>query len=357
MSWWSGLKASRMALGLDIGPSMVKLVELSRSGGGEWTLDTLGRAPVPNGAVVDGQIERLESVADAVRDLVHRSGVRSRHVVMALPTKNVILRKVRLRSNMGDEELAVHVESEAAGFVPFPVEDLALDFTVIGPAPGSASEVDVLIAAARRDRVQDRLALAEAAGLEPIVVETESNASQLALREWQRRCGRLQPDETIALVELGHESTNLKVVAGDDILFEREQAWGARQLTDRVMREFGLNVEQARAGQLSGDLPAAYQAEWIPQHANATARELDRMLQFFYASVPGRRLTGVMLAGGAAAMDGLAARVAEATGLSAAVIDPFEHMVIGPGVGRQSLAGSAAGYLQACGLALRSFES
>lgn len=357
MRFLSSLKAPRMALGLDIGPSTVKLVELARSGRDEWTLSTHARATVPGGAVVDGQIERLDSVADAVRDLVRRAGVRSRRVAMALPTKNVILRRIRMRSNMSDEEMAVHVETEAANFVPFPVDDLALDFNVIGPAAGSASEVDVLIAAARKDRVQDRLALAEAAGLEPIILETESNASQLALREWQRRGGRLQPDETMALIELGHESTNLKVIAGEDILFEREQAWGARQLIDRAMRQFGLNEEQARAGQLVGELPAAYAAELVPDHANATAREIDRLLQFFYAGTPGRRLSGIVLAGGAAALDGLASRVSDATGVQAVVIDPFEHMLIGPGVDRRTLTGQSAAFLQACGLALRSFES
>jgi type IV pilus assembly protein PilM len=335
-------------------------VELSRSGPGQWTLVSHARAPLPGGAVEDGQIERLDVVAHVVRDLVQRARVRSRRVAMALPTKNVILRKVRLRSDMSDEELAVHVEAEAATFVPFPVEELALDFSVVGPAAGSDTEVDVLIAAARRDRVQDRLALAEAAGLEPIVVETESNASQLALREWQRRRGQVQSDETTALVELGHESTNLKVVAGQEILFEREQAWGARHLIGRVMREFGLNEEQARVGQIEGKLPIGYDVELVPEHCSATAREVDRMLQFFYAfssGASGRRLSGVVLAGGAASLKGMANQVADATGLPVTVIDPFEHMQLGPGADRKALAGHSAAYLQACGLALRSFES
>lgn len=357
MPLWPGLRAPRMALGLDIGPSTIKVVELARSAQGALTLTRCARAAVPVGAVVDGQIERLDALAAVVRDLVRRTGVRSRRVAMALPTKNVILRKVRLRADMSDEELAVHVESEAAGFVPFPVEDLALDFSVVGPAPGSAGEVEVLIAAARRDRVQDRLALAEAAGLEPVIVETESNASQLALQAWQLRGGRAQASEVLALVELGHESTTIKVVAGDDILFDREQAWGARQMVDRLMRECGLNEEQARLGQLSGDLPAAYRERIIPDHVNATARELDRLLQFFYAGAPGRRLKAIVLAGGAAALEGLAGRVGEATGVQALVVDPFEHMKLGPGVDVRNLGGQAAVYLQACGLALRSFES
>lgn len=357
MRLWPSLKGNRTALGLDVGPSTVKIVELIRSGQDELTLNGCGRAPLPPGAVLDGQIERLDAVAAVVRDLVVRMQVRSKRVVMALPTKNVILRKVRMRSNMSDEELAVHVESEAAGFVPFPVEDLALDFSVIGPVMGSAAEIEVLVAAARKDRVQDRLALAEAAGLEPVVIETESNATQLGLRAWQQRGGRLDATQTIALVELGHESMNLKVVAGEDVVFDREQGWGARQLLDRAVRELGLNEEQARLGQLTGGLPPAYFAQLVPDHVNATARELDRLLQFFYAGAPGRRLSGVFLAGGGASLEGLTASVSDATGVQAQVIDPFEHMRLGAGVDMRSLNGHACSYLQACGLALRSFES
>lgn len=357
MAWWSGLMGSKMALGLDVGPSTVKLVELARSAQGVLTVNRCARAALPPGGVVDGQIEHFDAVAGVVRDLVARSQLRAHRVVMALPTKNVILRKVRLRSNMSDEELAVHVESEAAGFVPFPVEELALDFTVVGPVMGSASEIEVLIAAARKDRVQDRLALAEAAGLEAVVIETESNASQLALTAWQQRGGRTAASETVALVEMGHETMNLKVIAAGEVLFEREQGWGARQLLDRSVREFGISEEQARMGQLTGDLPPAYAAQLVPEHVNATAREIDRMLQFFYAGSPGRRLSSVVLAGGAACLDGLARGVSEAAGVAAVVIDPFEHMRLSSDVDMRQLAGQGCAYLQACGLALRSFES
>lgn len=357
MGFWPDLIGSRSALGLDIGPSTVKLVELLRSAQGVLTLNTCDRAALPSGAVVDGQIEHLDTVVGVVRDLVARVRVKARRVSMALPTKNVILRRIRMRSNMSDEELAVHVEAEAAGFVPFPVEDLALDFTVIGPVAGSAAEVEVLIAAARKDRVQDRLALAEAAGLEPVVIETESNAAQLALRAWQQRCGRSPATETVALVELGHESMSLKVIAADEVLFEREQGWGARQLLDRAIREFGLNEEQVRLGQLTGDLPPAYATQLVPDHVNATVREIDRTLQFFYAASPGCRLGSLVLAGGAAGLDGLPGGVAKATGVPSTVIDPFEHMRLGPAVDMRRLPGQSCAYLLACGLALRSFES
>ena len=357
MRLWPSLMGSMTALGLDVGPSAVKIVELTRSGRGELTLNCCARVPLPPGAVVDGQIEQLESVAATVRELVVRTQVRSRRVVMALPTKNVILRKVRMRANMSDDELAVHVESEAAGFVPFPVDDLALDFSVVGPVPGSASDIEVLIAAARKDRVQDRLALAEAAGLEPTVIESESNASQLGLQAWQQRCGRVQGGQTLALVELGHEAMSLKVIAGQEVVFDREQGWGARQLIDRCVREFGLNEEQARTGQMTGDLPPAYFERFVPDYVNSTAREVDRLLQFFYAGAPGRRLNGVVLAGGAASLEGLAGSVSEVTGVQAQVIDPFEYMRLGADVDMRSLKEQACAYLQACGLALRSFES
>lgn len=356
MAWWSGLMGSKLALGLDVGPSAVKLVELARSRQGALTVTRCARAPLTPGALVDGQIEHFENVASTVRELVARSQVRARRVVMALPTKNVILRKIRMRSDMSKEELAVHVESEAAGFVPFPVDELSLDFSVLGPVAGSALEVEVLTAAARKDRVQDRLALAEAAGLEPVVIETESNASQLALGGWQIRSRSSAPSDAVALVELGHETMSVKVIAAGEILFEREQGWVARQLLNRNLRELGMDEDEIRMGPLNAGLPRAYVEQLVPEHVGATAREVDRSLQFFYAGSPGRRLSGLVLAGGAASLEGLAASVSQATGISAQVIDPFEGMRLGPDVDRRQLAGQGCAYLQACGLALRSFE-
>ncbi len=357
MPLWPGRRAPKMALGLDIGRSAIKVVELARSPQGLLTLTQCARAAVPLGSVVDGHIERLEPLAGVLRELVQRTGVRSRRVAMALPTKHVILRKIRLRGGMSEDERALHVESVAAGFVPFPVKDLALDYSVMGPVHGSASEVEVLIAAARRDRVEDRLAVAEAAGLTPIILETESNASQLALQAWHRRRGNPQATDVLSLVDLGFESTTMRVVAGQDILFEREQSWGARRLVDRLMRECGLNEEQAGSGLLSGDLLRATCAHIVAEHVDATVRELDRLLQFFYAGAPGRRLTSMVLAGGAAGVDGLASRVADAIGVPTLVMNPFEHMELGPGVEASSLSGQSGAFLQACGLALRSFES
>ena len=354
---WRGLLKSSSAIGLDVGPSTVKLVELSRSRQGVVTLCRLGRAPLKTGAVVDGQIEMLDEVSSVVRALVDRCGVKTRRVVMALPTKNVILRRARFRADIAEDELALRVENEASGFVPFPVEELSLDFSVLGPAAGNASEIEVLIAAARRDRVEDRLALAESAGLDPLVVEVESNGCQLALQAWLRRAGRNPGAETHALLELGHESMSLKVFVEDEIAFEREQAWGARQLIMQVMTAFSLSEEEARLRQLRGELPAGYMAQMVPEHAERTAAEVDRMLQFFYAAVPGRRLHALLLAGGGAALEGLPGRIAARTGLSVSLINPFDHMDLGPSIEARGLSEHASSYLLACGLALRSFEA
>jgi len=355
MVGWNGWWSTRAALGLDIGPSVVKLVELTRHRQGHYTLAHLGRAGLPPGAVVDGQIEDLDRVAAAVREAVQSSGTQARKVVMALPTKNVILRKTKLRADMGEDELAVHVETEAAGFVPFPIDELSLDFSVLGPVPDSPGDVEVLIAAARKDRVQDRLAVAESAGLEPVVIEIESNAAQLALNDWLRRQGHAWNHEAVALVELTDDVTRFKVFRDEDMVFEREDALGGRRLTDRVRQAFQLTEDEARKRQFSGQLPEAYAQHMLPEYVMQSAAEISRLLQFFYASAPSQRLNRVVLSGAWAKLPLLAQRVGEFAEVSTVVVDPFEAIDIGPQVDRHVLHDLGPAYLIACGLALRSF--
>lgn len=321
MAGWWRWPGSRRALGLEIGSSGVRLVELERSARGVVTLHGCAHVSLSHGVVVDGQVEHFDAVARAIAQACERLRLRTRQVVMALPAASVLQRTVRLeRCEYERRAAGARLETWAASLAPFSVEDLALDFVVLGPAPDSPREVEVLIAAARLDRVQDRLALAEAAGLEPAVIETESHATQRACQAWQQRT-RCEPESaTIALVELDPQAARLKVIDASGMQFERETTW------------------RERAG------------------AVRLAQEVVRLLQQFHEACAGRRLAGLMVAGEAAAEDGLGDALARASGLGVRLVDPFAAMGLGPQVDRLELTGHPSAYLQACGLALRGIE-
>lgn len=315
---------TRTALGLDLGSHAVKLVELGRRGRGPWFLRSQHQAALPHGAVVDGQILQFDAVAATVRALLERAHPQSPGVVMAVPAKHVIQRRTHLPARMHDPELAVHLEAEAASLASIPVEELAVDFAVIGAVAGSPAQCDVQMAVTRKDRVDERVALAQALGLEPLAVESGPNATRWALRDWSRRREPSAAEPVRALFELGPDSLVLHVMADDELLFETAVRFPADW------------------GRPSGLEPA-----------RAVALEWARMLQLYYARFPAPAISAVLLAGESDRPEALTEAVAASTGVKAAWIDPFEHRRPSLAADLGDSAVGAAGYLQACGLALR----
>ena len=212
-------------IGLDISSSSVKLVELGRSATGELVLERFATEPFEKGWITDGQIEKFDEVAEAVRRVVARSGSKTRDAVLAMPQSAVITKKIMLPAGLRDEEMELQVEAEANQYIPFSLDEVSLDFCVIGPSPTSVGDVEVLIAASRKDRVQDRQGLAEAAGLRPVILDIESHASRMAMGRLIASLPNAGKDALVALFEIGGETTSLKVLRDEEMLYDRDQAF------------------------------------------------------------------------------------------------------------------------------------
>jgi len=232
-------------LGLDISSSSAKLVELSMTPSGDYVLERMVSEPFEKGWITDGQIEKFDEVAGAVRRLVQKSGTKTRLAVMAMPQSAVITKRIVLPAGLREEEMELQVESEANQYIPFSLDEVSLDFCVIGPSPTSGGDVEVLIAASRRERVQDRQGLAESAGLKPVVLDIESHASQLAMRRLVEALPDRGRDALVALFEIGADTTSLKVLRDGELLYDRDQAFGGSQLTTLISRQYGLSFEEA----------------------------------------------------------------------------------------------------------------
>jgi len=343
-------------IGLDISSSSAKLVELGRTPAGELVLERFASEPFEKGWITDGQIEKFDEVAGAVRRVVGKSGTRTREVVMAMPQSAVITKKIMLPAGLREEEMELQVESEANQYIPFSLDEVSLDFCVIGPSATSAGDVEVLIAASRKDRVQDRQGLAEAAGLKPVVLDIESHASRLAMGRLVAALPNEGRDALVALFEIGADTTSLKVLRDDEMLYDRDQAFGGSQLTQLISRQYGLSFEEAEAKKLSADLPDDYRDAILRPFVDNLSQEIGRALQYFFTSTPHHKVHYVMLAGGTATLPGLKDRVTELTGFASQVVNPFEHMKLGSAVREQALRREAPSYLTACGLAMRRYE-
>lgn len=342
-------------IGLDISSSGVKLVELSQTNTGDYVLERFASEPFEKGWIADGQIEKFDEVAEAVRKVVTKSGSRTKQVAMAMPQSAVITKKIMLPAGLREEEMELQVEAEANQYIPFSLDEVSLDFCVIGPSGTSAGDVDVLIAASRKDRVQDRQALAEAAGLKPAILDIESHASRLAMQRLVSALPGEGRDALVALFEIGAENTSLKVLRDNELLYDRDQAFGGAQLTQLISRQYGFSFEEAEAKKLSGDLPEDFQSAILAPFVDSLSQEIGRALQYFFTSTPHHKVHYVMLAGGTATLPGLKERVTDLTGFASMVVNPFDGMKLGSAVRESKLRREAPAYLTACGLAMRRF--
>jgi type IV pilus assembly protein PilM len=348
-------RRSAAVIGLDISSSSVKLVELGQTANGEFVLERFASEPFEKGWITDGQIEKFDEVADAVRRVVDKSGTRTKQVVMAMPQSAVITKRIMLPAGLREEELELQVEQEANQYIPFSLDEVSLDFCVVGPSPTSVGDVEVLIAASRKDRVQDRQGLAEAAGLKPVVLDIESHASRLAMSRVVQALPNGGTDALVALFEIGADTTSLKVLRDEEMLYDRDQAFGGAQLTQLISRQYGFSFEEAEQKKLAGDLPEDYDSTILSPFVDSLSQEIGRALQYFFTSTPHHKVHYVMLAGGTATLPGLKERVTDLTGFASMVVNPFDNMKLAASVRESKVRREAASYLTACGLAMRRF--
>lgn len=342
-------------LGLDISSSSVKLVELGRDAEGRYVLERCAIELLERGCITDGNIEKFDEVAEAMRRVVKKSGTRTRNVAMALPASAVITKKIILPGGLSEQELEVQVEAEANQYIPFSLDEVSLDFCVIGPSSSSAGDVEVLIAASRKEKVQDRQGLAEAAGLKPLILDVESYASRMAAGRLIQGLPEGGTDTMVALFEVGAFTTSMQVIRNNDVLYDRDQAFGGAQLTQLIVRQYGFTPEEAEAKKRNGDLPDDYAASVLRPFVESLAQEIARALQFFFTSTPHNRVDHILIGGGSAALPGLVEAITAQTSFSCALADPFDGMLIGDTVREKKLRREAPSYLTSCGLALRRF--
>ena len=339
-------------LGIDISASAVKLVGLGGVAG-KPILEYCAKDVLPEGIMVDGVIEKPDELALVLRRLVKQSGAKTKNVAVALPASAVITKKITIPAGLRDLEMEYQVESEAKQYIPFPIEDVSLDFVELGPSAAVPGSVDVLIAAARRERVEALQDILEVAGLKPVVVDVSSYATCIALGRVIYLQAKTTPGTLSVLFKLGSSSVTMQVLRGQDLVYEREQSSGGAQLTQKIASYYGLSLAEAETRKCKGTLAHDYEGRILIPYVDSVVQELARALQFFFNSTQYNKVNQVLLAGGGALLPGLALAVASQIQVPCTVVNPFEGMAVGPKPDRNRVQQEAPAYLGACGLALR----
>ena len=344
-------------IGVDISSSSVKMVELADAGKGRIRLERYAIEPLPKDAVVDGNIMNLEAVGDSVRRGWKRMGTRIKNLAMALPSAQVITKKITVPAGLREDDLEVQVETEANQYIPFALEEVNLDFQVLGPAPNSLEDVEVMIAASRKEKVEDRVAVAEFGGLKASVMDIDSFAAQTAFELMETQLPDGGREQVIALVDIGASMMNINVLRNDQSVYMREQPFGGNQLTQEIQRNYNLSVEEAEAAKRNGGLPDSYDNEVLHPFMETLALEVTRALQFFYTSTQYNQVNHIFLSGGCATIPGLDEVVARRAEVNTIVANPFATMQVSPKIKQRSLMQDASALVVACGLAMRRFDA
>jgi len=342
--------------GLDISSSSVKMLEIVDAGRGSYRVERYAIEPLARDSVVDGNIQNLEAVADSVKRAHKRLGTRTKHVAMAVPTGAVITKRIVVPAALREDELEVQVESEANQYIPFALEEVNLDFQVIGPSATTPDEQEVLIAATRKEKVEDRVAVAESAGLKAFVMDVESFAQQAALSLVVQALPNAGKDQNIAVVDVGANVMNVTVLRNDQSVYTREQAFGGNQLTQEIVSRYGMSPEEAETAKRSGGLPDDFEPEVLKPFMENLSTEVQRALQFFFTSTQYHSVDHILLAGGSAVIPGLDEVVHSRAQVPASVANPFALMQTSPRIQLKRLVVDAPSLIVACGLAMRRFD-
>ncbi|MDG6400437.1 pilus assembly protein PilM [Pseudomonas quasicaspiana] len=349
-----GKKANTL-LGIDISSTSVKLLELSRSGT-RYKVESYAVEPLPANAVIEKNIAELEGVGNALARVLAKARTSVKSVAVAVAGSAVITKTIEMDAGLSDDDMENQLKIEADQYIPYPLEEVAIDFEVQGYSVRNPERVEVLLAACRKENVEVREAALALAGLNARVVDVEAYALERAYGLLSTQLGSGHDKLTVAIVDIGATMTTLSVLHNGRIIYTREQLFGGRQLTEEIRRRYGLSMEEAGLAKKQGGLPDDYLIEVLQPFKEAVVQQVARSLQFFFAAGQYNAVDYIMLAGGTASVSGLDNLIQQRVGTPTLVANPFADMALSAKVNAGALASDAPALMIACGLALRSFD-
>lgn len=348
-------KKTNALLGIDISSTTVKLIELSRSGG-RFKVEAYAVEPLPATAVVEKNIVELEGVGQALEKVLARSRTSLRQAAVAVAGSAVITKIIEMDAGLDDDQMEEQIKYEADQYIPYPLDEVAIDFQVQGPSPRNPQRVEVLLVACRRENVEIREAALAMAGIGSKVVEVEANAMERACELVLDQLEGGRKDLTVAVIDIGATMMTLSVLNQGRTIYTREQLFGGKQLTDEIQRRYGLSQEEAGLAKKQGGLPDDYESEVLTSFKDAVVQQVSRALQFFFAGGQYNDVDYILLAGGTASIPGLDQMIQQKLGTNTLVANPFANMTLSNKVNAVALSNDAPALMIACGLAMRSFD-
>jgi len=347
-----GFGSTKSIVGLDIGSSSIKAVELKKSRGG-IEVTHLGLEPLASDIVVDSMIVDSGSVATAITKIFTDNNIKGRAVATSVSGHSVIVKPVKM-ATMSDQDLAHSIQAEAAQYIPFDISDVNIDYQILSE-DGAGPQMDVLLVAVKKDKILNYTNVLSLAGKSPAIVDIDA----FALQNCYEYNYEPAPGSTVALLNLGASVMNINIVKGSTPLFTRDVSVGGHQYTDSLQKELDLSFEEAEAlklGQKVGTVSEDAKLPILQQVTEIIVLEIQKTFDFFRATAAGEHIERIYMAGGSSQVPGLIEALRQEFSIPVETLNPFQRIEPPTGPGAELFENNAGQLAVAVGLALRSFE-
>ena len=341
-------------MGLDIGSSSIRLLQLSRHGS-SYRIDHFAIEPLPQGVIVEKSVQDIEAISGAIQSAVRNSGSNSKFCAVAVSGSAVFTKAISLPANLAEADIESQVQIEANQYIPYPLDEISLDFEVLGPSPRNADMVDILLAASKNENVESRQDALESLGLKASVVDVESFAVANAFELIREREG-IRSTETVGIFDIGHDLSTLLILRNGRVVYTRDHPFGGNQLIEEITRRYDMTPEQAKFFMRGEPGPDNFEDEVLEPFMLNVVHQISRALQFYSSSAEFSNIRTMYLAGSMASTKGLADVVEQELGIKTGVADPVSGLEIAPSVAVAALTRNSPNLMVAMGLALRGFD-
>lgn len=344
-------RKSNSLVGLDISTASIKLLELKRSGS-QYSVESFAVIALPPETIVEKSVNNADELTNAIANIVVQSRTKAKDVAVAVPDSSVITKVLQMDDGLSDSDIENQISFEADKYIPYPLEEVSLDFTVLGENAKRPEMLDVLLVACRSDNVNTRAECITGAGLTPRVVDVESYAIERASKLISEQLPDGGKDKIIAIFDIGATVTNLTVLSNQTTIFTREEAFGGNELLNAMQQRYEIDANQALQKLQDREFPDDFD-ELLQPFKESVVLQIRRALQFFFSASHHNEIHHIILAGGNANLPGLADLLTDQMGVPTSIANPFRNMKTSRRVSTRMLETYAPSLMVCCGLAMR----
>jgi len=349
-------KKVSLIVGIDIGSHSVKAVLLSQGNDG-YILEALLEENMPRGAVIDREIQDIEAVGNVVSKIRKKITSSVSHAAAAVSGQTVITKIIYMDVTLSEQELASQIEIEADSLIPYPLDEVSLDFESLDINESDPSKMNVLLSAARTESIEARVSALETGGFQTKVIDVESYAVSRPYELILTQLPEDASDKVVAMVDVGSVMTLFSVTEAGNHIYSRDQIFGGEQYTRSIVSYYNKTFEDAERSKLSNDLPPNYTFEVLAPFHTVLVQQIRRAIQMFLTSSGKETVDYLVISGGTSLVEGVESLLSEELGIHTIKANPFVGMETSEHIDIESLEEIAPKFMVATGLALRSFNS